>query len=238
MKTLTVTDSELTMITDALKGQALRCVNTAVAEIGAATSDETATTAALCRGLAAEAKAHRALAERLARGEPPREGTALDAVIVNLTPREIADASITEDIATRCNHPADNATNETLLMECPDCGAECSGTQVSDDPRYDQLCYDERCPLHATAGALPAAATTQTTTPAREACESGDVTGERCQSDEGATVTVRYVPAQHRGTAEALGGSWAGLTRTMTVCEGCAESIAKWEDAEWYEVRP
>jgi len=47
-----------------------------------------------------------------------------------------------------CQHPADKASFETLLLRCPDCGAECSETSIGDD----RLCYDEACPLHAMAG--------------------------------------------------------------------------------------
>jgi len=49
---------------------------------------------------------------------------------------------------TGCQHPADKASTATLLRTCPDCGAECSGTSIGDD----DLCYDERCPLHVMAG--------------------------------------------------------------------------------------
>lgn len=49
---------------------------------------------------------------------------------------------------TKCQHPADNASTETLLLRCPDCGAECSQTQIGED----RLCYDETCPLHARSG--------------------------------------------------------------------------------------
>jgi hypothetical protein len=52
---------------------------------------------------------------------------------------------------TTCQHPADKLSTETLLRTCPDCGAECSGAEIGDD----QLCYDERCPLHAMEGAPP-----------------------------------------------------------------------------------
>lgn len=48
-----------------------------------------------------------------------------------------------------CQHPADRAESSSLLRTCPDCGAECSGVGVSGD---DDLCYDERCPLHAMEG--------------------------------------------------------------------------------------
>lgn len=51
---------------------------------------------------------------------------------------------------TTCTHPADKARAETLLMTCPDCGAECSGTRIGDD----QLCYDQACPLHVMAGEI------------------------------------------------------------------------------------
>jgi hypothetical protein len=58
-----------------------------------------------------------------------------------------------------CEHPSDRADvsaevaagqrrYQGLLMECPDCGAECSGTHIGDD----RLCYDEQCPLHQVAG--------------------------------------------------------------------------------------
>jgi hypothetical protein len=47
-----------------------------------------------------------------------------------------------------CEHPADKAQTDTLLMTCPDCGAECSGTQIG----ADRLCYDQHCPLHVMAG--------------------------------------------------------------------------------------
>lgn len=43
-----------------------------------------------------------------------------------------------------CQHPADRRSRDMLLLRCPDCGAECSETQIGDD----QLCYDEHCPLH------------------------------------------------------------------------------------------
>lgn len=51
-----------------------------------------------------------------------------------------------------CVHPAEKASTELLLV-CPDCGAKCSGTAISDD---DGLCYDGQCPLHVFAGTLPA----------------------------------------------------------------------------------
>ena len=47
-----------------------------------------------------------------------------------------------------CQHPADKASSETLLLRCPDCGAQCSETDIGED----QLCYDGACPLHALAG--------------------------------------------------------------------------------------
>jgi hypothetical protein len=49
-----------------------------------------------------------------------------------------------------CQHPADAMSTDALLTECPDCGAQCSGTSIGDD----QLCYDDECPLHARAGVL------------------------------------------------------------------------------------
>lgn len=57
---------------------------------------------------------------------------------------------------TTCSHPADKASTTTLLMACPDCGAECSGDQVGDD----DLCYDQACPLHVMAGEIAEPATT------------------------------------------------------------------------------
>ena len=50
-----------------------------------------------------------------------------------------------------CHHPADSRQAPTLLLTCPDCGAECSRTQVGED----QLCYDQSCPLHVLAGGGP-----------------------------------------------------------------------------------
>lgn len=47
-------------------------------------------------------------------------------------------------MTTTCDHPADNVLTSTILMECPDCGAKCSGTSIGDD----RLCYDAGCPLH------------------------------------------------------------------------------------------
>jgi len=49
---------------------------------------------------------------------------------------------------TRCQHPTDRDHTESLLTRCPDCGAECSRSQIGDDG----LCYDERCSLHAFEG--------------------------------------------------------------------------------------
>lgn len=47
---------------------------------------------------------------------------------------------------TTCRHPADNHENSSMLLtKCPDCGEECSETQIGED----RLCYDEWCPLHA-----------------------------------------------------------------------------------------
>lgn len=51
-------------------------------------------------------------------------------------------------VRARCQHPADMNSGATLLHECPDCGAECSRTDIGDD----LLCYDEACPLHVLAG--------------------------------------------------------------------------------------
>jgi hypothetical protein len=53
-----------------------------------------------------------------------------------------------ETTMTTCNHPANAKHTDALLMTCPDCGAECSGSQVGDD----RLCYDDACPLHVLAG--------------------------------------------------------------------------------------
>jgi hypothetical protein len=46
-------------------------------------------------------------------------------------------------MTTTCQH-----ATETLLRKCPYCDVTCSETQIGDD----QLCYDERCPLHAMEG--------------------------------------------------------------------------------------
>ena len=50
-----------------------------------------------------------------------------------------------------CQHPAKSTDTPitlprvVLLLVCPDCGAECSRHSIGDD----DLCYDDRCPLHA-----------------------------------------------------------------------------------------
>ena len=62
------------------------------------------------------------------------------------------DCQVTVTLRKGCSHPADSVESETLLMECPDCHAECSGDQVGDD----QLCYDNECPLHRCDGLMAA----------------------------------------------------------------------------------
>ncbi|MDX1421567.1 MAG: DUF3846 domain-containing protein [Kiloniellales bacterium] len=66
-------------------------------------------------------------------------------------------------------------------------------------------------------------------------CESGDVTGVRCEEqDARRLVVVRYVPLYQRETAKAA-GTWKGLVRAINCCEACADMFADSDDAQWFE---
>lgn len=109
---------------------------------------------------------------------------------------------MTKTDETNCQHPADQGI--TLLMTCPDCGAKCSGTQVGDD----DLCYDERCPLHAMEGELPIAA--EDAAPDCWLCGALLGADERkvcgaCQRSRG-SLSVAEAHALIEGEANARGG--------------------------------
>ena len=67
-------------------------------------------------------------------------------------------------------------------------------------------------------------------------CQCGEWSGEACiwVGPRSETVRVRYVPREHRDTAEAA-GTWAGVAETVRVERECGESMVE-HDAQWVEV--
>lgn len=60
-------------------------------------------------------------------------------------------------------------------------------------------------------------------------CECSEFFGEACQSDEPADTTCWILPAQHRGTAEALGDR-TGLEIKIAVTTACWNQIVESEE--------